>query len=210
MAIIISSQHNSELYQRVVDTNLIRQADFLRLSFDVALNNGFIITTSFLRDLHYFAMTYLVEQPGQFRDFAAEIRGSSHVPPSHDKIIDELNSFTSVVREKWNEWDEIRLAAYIKWKFDWIHPFEDGNGRVSRALTYFVLCCKAGMLFRGKYTVMEQLRVRRNEVFDALEKTHIQYNNAKNICPDDVVLYELESLLVQMIEKQFLSADLIN
>jgi Fic family protein len=32
------------------------------------------------------------------------------------------------------------LAAYVLWHVNWIHPFQDGNGRTARAACYFAVC----------------------------------------------------------------------
>jgi fido (protein-threonine AMPylation protein) len=51
----------------------------------------------------------------------------------------------------------IHLTAYVMWRHNWIHPFFGGNGRVSRALSYFVLCARLGYYLPGSPTVPQQI-----------------------------------------------------
>ncbi|HET9282483.1 MAG TPA: Fic family protein [Candidatus Angelobacter sp.] len=50
----------------------------------------------------------------------------------------------------------IHLAAYVIWRLNWIHPFADGNGRTSRALSYLVLCTRLGERLPGTVTIPDQ------------------------------------------------------
>ena len=55
------------------------------------------------------------------------------------------------------------------WRLNWIHPFEDGNGRTSRAASYFVLCVGLGYLVPGPRSIPERIAVRKKPYYDALE-----------------------------------------
>jgi Fic family protein len=59
----------------------------------------------------------------------------------------------------WDRMSPIESAAYALWGVNHIHPFAEGNGRASRALTYFILCSKLGDWLPGSVTVTEQIRI---------------------------------------------------
>jgi len=65
--------------------------------------------------------------------------------------------------------DPIHVAAYLMWRLNWIHPFEDGNGRVSRALAELAMSIGfEGMPF-GPPTIATLLLRHRQEYLDGLE-----------------------------------------
>jgi len=63
----------------------------------------------------------------------------------------------------------LHLAAYVMWRLNWIHPFDDGNGRTSRAVSYLVLCMKLGYPLPGTNTIPEQITANKSPYYDALE-----------------------------------------
>lgn len=40
--------------------------------------------------------------------------------------------------------DPFHAAAYLLWRTNWIHPFYDGNGRVSRELCHLAILAQTG------------------------------------------------------------------
>lgn len=73
------------------------------------------------------------------------------------------------MNDKWTVKSPIHLAAYVMWRLNWIHPFTDGNGRTSRALSYLVLCIRLKMLLPGRTTIPEQIEKDRTPYYKALE-----------------------------------------
>lgn len=72
-----------------------------------------------------------------YRNMMVFIRGSSYVPPSHEKLGDLMKSFVALVNEIENPVIKAILAHYL---FVTIHPYIDGNGRTARLLmNYFLL-----------------------------------------------------------------------
>jgi Fic family protein len=55
------------------------------------------------------------------------------------------------------------------WRLNWIHPFYDGNGRTSRAVSYLVLCMRLGYPLPGTNTIPEQIAANKKPYYDALE-----------------------------------------
>ncbi|NCS68181.1 MAG: hypothetical protein COW32_08390 [Candidatus Aquicultor secundus] len=72
-----------------------------------------------------------------YRNMMVFIRGSSYVPPSHEKLADLMRSFVTLINEIENPVIKAILAHYL---FVTIHPYIDGNGRTARLLmNYFLL-----------------------------------------------------------------------
>jgi Fic family protein len=78
------------------------------------------------------------ERPGEFKkhDYVTGIHevGSPAADVECDltDLLDEMNGF--------NGKDVLKAAAYLHLKFEYIHPFADGNGRVGRTLlNYFLM-----------------------------------------------------------------------
>jgi Fic family protein len=77
--------------------------------------------------------------PGRYRPANVAIQQSSHVPPSHLKVpelMDELLEFVNTEAEP--QFDLLKTAI-AHHRFAAIHPFDNGNGRTVRLLTYAML-----------------------------------------------------------------------
>ena len=55
------------------------------------------------------------------------------------------------------------------WRLNWIHPFRDGNGRTSRAISYLVLAVRLGMQLVGTMTIADQIVADKNPYYAALD-----------------------------------------
>lgn len=53
--------------------------------------------------------------------------------------------------------DPIKVASYLIWRLNWIHPFGGGNGRTSRALAELSLRVRLANELPGKTTLPEQI-----------------------------------------------------
>lgn len=73
-----------------------------------------------------------------------------------------------------NKIDLVIKAAIAHLWFVTIHPFEDGNGRITRALTDMLLAQsdKSNQRF---YSMSAQIRLKRNQYYDILEKIQKRY-----------------------------------
>lgn len=69
-----------------------------------------------------------------------------------------------------NEIDPVLKAAVAHLWFVTIHPFDDGNGRITRAITDMQLS-RADQSAQRFYSMSSQIRVERKEYYDILERT---------------------------------------
>lgn len=82
------------------------------------------------------------------------------------------------------------------WRLNWIHPFTDGNGRTSRAISYLVLCVRLKALLPGKLTIPEQIEQDRTPYYKALEAADNAWERGK------IDLTAMKQLLAAMLAKQ--------
>lgn len=76
---------------------------------------------------------------GVLRTEQVRISGSDFVPPLPVELVPLLEDFLLWYHETNEQLHPVELAALIHYKFVCIHPFWDGNGRMSRMLMNFVL-----------------------------------------------------------------------
>jgi Fic family protein len=76
---------------------------------------------------------------GKLRDYNVGIGGSKFVPPDHKAVKTIVDGFFSWYNKNKNKLNPVELAALVHLKFVTIHPFGNGNGRISRLMMNFVL-----------------------------------------------------------------------
>lgn len=160
----------------------------------------FRLRVSAILSLHRRALDGLSAYAGTTRPGDVSIGKSKHTPPAAHLVPELLEEMCDYVNEKWSEVTALHLCAYVMWRLNWIHPFVDGNGRTSRAVSYYVLCAKLGYVLPGHQTVPEQIAADKEPYYLALEA-------ADEGSKDDAVdVSEMESLLDDCIANQLLSA----
>jgi Fic family protein len=82
------------------------------------------------------------------------------------------------------------------WRLNWIHPFDDGNGRTSRISSYVVLMVRSGFILPGTPAIPDQIVLDRSGYFRALDE-------ADTACREDRIdVSGMEELLGNMLAKQ--------
>jgi Fic family protein len=76
---------------------------------------------------------------GQVRDHGVRITGSRFIPPSPPELQPLLREFFGWYNSNKSRMHPVELAALAHLKFVSIHPFIDGNGRISRLMMNFIL-----------------------------------------------------------------------
>ena len=89
--------------------------------------------------------------------------------PSAAKVPLEMNSFLEWFNAN-QEIDPVLKAAFAHLWFVTIHPFEDGNGRITRAITDMQLA-RADQSKQRFYSMSAQIQAERNTYYDILETT---------------------------------------
>jgi Fic family protein len=92
-----------------------------------------------------------------------------YVAPAADQVDREINRFLKWLRSSEQEDPLLRAAVAHLW-FVTIHPFEDGNGRVARAIAEMCLARSDGSAQRF-YSMSSQILEERKGYYDILERT---------------------------------------
>lgn len=184
--------------------NALRQFDYAMRLIDEGLERGeFKLRLSMIQNLHREALRDLSVNAGRFRPANVEIGGSKHEPIGAHLVTEEVEKLCDYVNENWNNSSAIHLAAYVMWRLNWIHPFDDGNGRTSRIVSYLVLCLKTQMKLPGSNTIPEQIAANKKPYYEALEQGDENWKNGK------LDLSAMESLIDSMLAEQLCSVHVI-
>lgn len=104
---------------------------------------------------------------GQIRKHHVTISGSKFVPPTPVEVYPMLTGFFKWYNRNKGVMHPVELVALVHFKFVTIHPFSDGNGRLSRLMINFVLK-KLG------YPMLNIQYIKRNSYYNALERSQIK------------------------------------
>lgn len=76
---------------------------------------------------------------GNYRDYEVRISGSEWIPPTYEKIKEEIRKVFQWYYSARKKLHPIELSAILHNKLVRVHPFADGNGRTSRVVMNWVL-----------------------------------------------------------------------
>ncbi len=161
-------------------------------------NRPFALRPGLILELQQIAIKGLVANPGQWRRTAVQIEKSALQPPAAHLVENLVREMCDYVNDNRHTKTAFYLAAYVMWRHNWIHPFEDGNGRTSRVLSYIVLSLCVGYVLPGAPTIPEQIQGDRSGYFKSLE-------DAAWLASGEVDVGSMEKLLTGMLAKQLLS-----
>lgn len=181
--------------------NGLRQIDAVNEMIEAWLQpeRQFKLRLSHILHLHRFALEGLSSYAGNFRPARIEIGGSKHQPVDAFLVPEKIEDLCDYVNQNWRSKSPIHLAAYVLWRVNWIHPFTDGNGRTSRALSYLVLCVALGIRLPGTNTIPEQISTNKRPYYEALEAADLACQAGR------IDLLELEKLLSALLAGQLVS-----
>jgi Fic family protein len=104
---------------------------------------------------------------GKIRNHDVGIARSKFIPPMHIELDLLLKEFFDWYVKNKGRVHPVELAALVHLKFVTIHPFGDGNGRISRLIMNFVLKDNNFPLLDIPYT-------KRDSYYNALERSQIK------------------------------------
>jgi Fic family protein len=171
---ILEVKNAIQLYERIVDLNPLRESDLLKA--------------------HKILMTGLLDRPGYYRNQAVGIfkdgKVSRMAPPAKQVPELMLNLFSFVKKDK--ETLTLVMACIFHYELEFIHPFEDGNGRMGR-LWQQLLLMEASPIF--EYIPIESLiHQNQKKYYLALEKSDVKGEST------DFIEFSLEMILKSLKE----------
>ena len=104
---------------------------------------------------------------GKIRKHQIAISGSKFIPPSPVEVYPMLTEFFKWYHKNKKKLHPAELAALAHLKFVTIHPFGDGNGRITRLVMNFILNRKNYPMFDIQYEG-------RNSYYTALERSQLK------------------------------------
>lgn len=160
----------------------------------------FRLRPSTIQELNRISIQNVENDAGRWRDVEMLIGDSRHVPPSVNDLAGYVDELCDYVNDHWDDRSALHLAAYIMWRLNWIHPFVDGNGRTTRAVSYYVLCCKLGFYLPGVTTIPELIASDKSQYYAALEAADdaLRENGEIDVSQMETLLHNL--LARQMVE----------
>src|ERR1700694_1583693 len=182
--------------------NGLQQFDeVLRLAERAISSQRFELTPSIIAELNGIAVQDIRRSAGKFRTIPIGISNTIHEPPPHKDVEKHLRDMCAYVNEHWRVnnddlRDGIHLASYVMWGLNWLHPFRDGNGRTSRAVSYLVLTVRLGQLLPGEPTIADQIVENQIPYYDALDDADAAWREQR------LSLSTMERLIERLLEKQ--------
>ncbi|MBI5060789.1 MAG: Fic family protein [Candidatus Aenigmarchaeota archaeon] len=96
------------------------------------------VNEALIKKLHWVLMENIDEKRGKYREVPVFILGSDVKLPKHEDVPKMMKEL--IIWYKRNKKiHPLELAAIFSMKFVSIHPFSDGNGRISRLLMNYIL-----------------------------------------------------------------------
>ncbi len=165
-------------------------AEYIRLNPDAQISEPLIL--EFHRILTQ-GINYSDNEPGRYRSHAVHV--GSYRPPAVEEDVRRLMTkfvqwLNTVAAQRW---DPVIRAIVAHFYLVSIHPFGDGNGRVSRAVESFLLY-KAGVNVRGYYSLANYYYRNRSGYIDNLNL--IQTRGGSDLTP--FVAFALQGLVQEL------------
>jgi Fic family protein len=130
----------------------------------------FRLRPSLIMGLHREALEGINLFAGAYRPGAVSITKSKHSPPPRFRVPELVEDMCDYVNDNWDSKSALHLSAYVMWRLNWIHPFDDGNGRTSRISSYVVLMVRSGFILPGTPAIPDQIVLDRSGYFRALDE----------------------------------------
>lgn len=159
----------------------------------------FVVSEDLVKSFHRIALARLLPTAGNYRDQAVSLNGSQHIPPNFIEVPAHMLGFCSYLNANWGDRDLVHLAAFCMWRLNWIHPFVNGNGRTTRALSYLILCMKYGNLLPAKNSVATQIINQKPNYNTALAYADQVYAASQDT---NAALVQMERLIGQLLKEQ--------
>jgi Fic family protein len=138
---IIEKNSNDESDDEI--TNLENAIDFIEEHTD----EDTIFNRAFISEVHKILTHGLTpppngegsKNPGELRVHNVHIKSSGHTPPEHFILREYFEKFIDFINFPHKEQYQLLMVAIAHHRFEFIHPFDNGNGRMGRLLNYAFL-----------------------------------------------------------------------
>lgn len=178
------------------------------------VNQEFKVSEFFIKQLHGVLTKDLLlegsKEPGAYRNHNVSITQSKHTPSDFIKVPELMKSlFEFINRDDPLQADLLKVAIAHHY-FVWVHPFDNGNGRMARLLTYIML---------KQYGFFKVLFINPAAIFCENRNLYIEYLEKADTGTDENIKewcdYVLSGLLKEhkkirkLLDKNFLDTKII-
>jgi Fic family protein len=111
------------------------------------------------------------DKAGKIRTYPVRMRGSKHLPPDPFELDLLIRKFFNWYTKNKNKMHPVHLAALVHFRFVSIHPFGDGNGRITRLFMNYVL-------HKNGYPMLIIDYTNRRSYYNALEMSNVKDNES--------------------------------
>lgn len=119
--------------------------------------------------------------PGELRNHSVSIKSSGHTPPKPLVLNDYFMKFIDFINFPHKEQYQLLKVAIAHHRFEFIHPFDNGNGRMGRLLNYAFLIKLGFQVKQGRIINPSSVfYTDRDKYYDILSK-------ADSLCDDDIL-----------------------
>jgi Fic family protein len=88
--------------------------------------------------------------PGKLRVSNVRISNSRHIPPDYVRVPDFFRELIDFVNKDFTTQHHLLMVAIAHHRMTWIHPFDNGNGRMVRIFTYALLIKQGFQIKTGR------------------------------------------------------------
>jgi len=122
------------------------------------------ITVDTARELHLQVFQGVIHDAGRWR--GGDVSVGAHTPPHAEWVAPMMTEWEhELIEREMGATDVVVTAAWMHHRFETIHPFSDGNGRVGRLLLNLYL-------LRHNWPPVHVLPMDRDRYLDAMEEGH--------------------------------------
>jgi Fic family protein len=132
------------------------------------------------KDLHEILMKN-IDIGGLYRSVNITVKGSEYAPPSYEKIRDRMRQYFETLANPIDDNNVIETIAYSHLQLSKIHPFVDGNGKLSRIILNYYL------MKSGFFPIVIELNDK-DKYFHTIE----EFKTSKNMKPFIDFILKLE------------------
>lgn len=177
-------------------------------------DKNFKISSWFIKELHSIITKDLKtegsKESGKFRSCNVKIKNAMHTPPDSYLVTQYMDELVNWINEEGRMQHHLLKIAIAHHAFTWIHPFDNGNGRMSRILTYAMLK-QYGFDMAYLLNSIAVFCIDRNKYFDMLQKADENTNEGKiNWCTYVLNgLYNEMSKVSKLMQKRFFTDKIV-
>jgi len=152
---VIESHSNEKLDESLQEIKNIEQAiEFI----ESQVNKNTIFDRALISEIHKILVEGLSvppsgegsRYPGSLRQINVVITGSNHIPPDQFKVPEYFEELMDFVNTETISQNHLLITAIAHHRMAWIHPFDNGNGRLIRMFTYAMLIKQGFQIKSGR------------------------------------------------------------